>query len=115
MSITDLLQIFDLATRVLSVVAIGLVWLIARTMVTRAAFEEWRRTIDQRLNKGDTRFAVFDTRPTRTDIDGLRSEIGDMNATLHELCADRGAVKDRLDGIERQVETLVRLQLEAKR
>lgn len=115
MTWSDTLQIIDLATRILSVVAIGLVWLIARTMVTRTAFEEWRRAIDQRLNKGDTRFAVIGTGPTRDDIDRLRDEIMALGADVKALNAYRGGVKDRLDHIEHQVDTLVRIQLEGRR
>lgn len=122
----DALDIFDLVTRALGALAIVVVFLIGRTVVTRKAFADWlasfKREIDERLgpielrlNRGDTAFEVMRTeekhRPSRQDIDAFRRDLGMMTLSLAETTAALKALDSRLGHTESQVDMLVRLEL----
>ena len=126
----DTLQILDIATRVLGALAIVVVWLIARTVVTKVFFNEWLegyngqinerlKPIEMRLNRGDTAFEVIRNdekhRPARQDIDAFRRDLGMVNLSLVECATGLNALKERFGHTESQVDTLVRLQLGANR
>lgn len=126
----DALDIFDLVTRALGALALIIVFLIGRTVVTRHAFAEWLKSfkkelddqlkkMEDRLNHGDTAFEVLRTeekhRPSRLDIDAFRRDLGMVNLSVAELTAGLRALEGRFAHTELQVDTLVRLQLGADR
>lgn len=130
MSWRDALDFFDIATRALGALAIIIVFIASRTMVTRHAFAEWLKTfkkelderfvpIETRLNRGDTVFEVMRTeekhRPSRLDIDAFRRDLGRVNLSLAENSTSVKTLEKRFGHIESQVDTLVRLQLGANR
>lgn len=123
MSWQEVYEIFDIASRVIEALAVIVVFVFPRIVVTRAWFDRWLagfkgdldgryQKIDERLNKGDTRFAVIGTGPTRADFDGIKSEMNQMNGAMRALSAGHEALKERLEHIDDEVTMLVRLQLQ---
>ena len=99
----DILQIFDIGTRIIGALGLVAFWALRGTMMTRASFalwlenfeERWKsrnNEIDHRFAKGDGKFIEFGTdgkhRPTQKDIADIRRDLGLLSQNVAELSAE---------------------------